>query len=153
MNLTKSGEADFTDREYLFTTQKRRMSYDFFRKKISECADMAAVKFHPHMARHTYAMELIQGGMDIIYVSKLLGHEDLETTARYTHPQQLEAIEKARKIDIFRPRVHKPVELDGMDRWGTEASIQGVTEPMFLLFFNEAISSPLMEVHKVAAPF
>lgn len=138
-----------TDREYLFTTQKTRMSYDFFRKKISECADVAGVKFHPHMARHTYAMELLKGGMDIIYVSKLLGHEDLETTAKYTHPQQLDAIEKARHIDLFQPRNQKPVDSDGMDRWGTEASVHSIIEPLFLLVFRDSVSMP--RLHHLAA--
>ena len=146
---------DPTDREYLFTTQKRHMSYDFFRKKMQDCADIAGVKFHPHMARHTYAMELLEGGMDIIYVSKLLGHEDLETTAKYTHPSQLTAIEKARRIDLFATRrkgspgrggVQNSTELEGMDRWGTASPIHDVLEPLFLLAFRDTIEPAGIEV-------
>lgn len=38
-----------------------------------------------HALRHTYATQLIMNNRDILTVSRLLGHSNIETTQRYTH--------------------------------------------------------------------
>ena len=105
------------DLGYLFTTKaSRRMSYDYFRKICQDVAFAAGVKFHPHMARHTYATDLLRRGVSILYVSRLLGHEDLDSTSIYLHPSQADAINAAREaLDS-----QKAPGLNGMDRRGIE---------------------------------
>jgi integrase/recombinase XerD len=42
-----------------------------------------------HLLRHTAATLMLEGGADIRYVSEMLGHAKLETTALYTNSQEL----------------------------------------------------------------
>lgn len=60
----------------------------FFRK-ISRKAKLAG---NIHTLRHTYASHLVQAGVDLYTVSKLLGHKDVNMTRRYAHlaPKTLE---------------------------------------------------------------
>jgi site-specific recombinase XerD len=43
------------------------------------------VNFRFHDLRHTFATRLAQRGVDLYKISKLLGHEDISTTQRYSH--------------------------------------------------------------------
>ena len=39
----------------------------------------------PHSLRHAYATHLIEAGVELIEVQKILGHHSILTTVRYTH--------------------------------------------------------------------
>lgn len=54
---------------------------------LLRCAEAAGVTKHvyPHLLRHSFATSLIEQGMDIATVQRLLGHRSLSSTAHYIH--------------------------------------------------------------------
>jgi site-specific recombinase XerD len=54
-------------------------------KIVIEKAGLAGQGITPHKLRHTFATHLIRNGVDIRTVQELMGHSELETTAKYLH--------------------------------------------------------------------
>ena len=55
---------------------------------------------HPHLLRHSYALDLLENSNDIRLVAQALGHSDVRITMRYTERSDEEvarALEKSRR--------------------------------------------------------
>ena len=57
------------------------------RREVKRLARQAGVEraITPHMLRHTAATSLLEAGVDIRFVQRLLGHRSILTTQMYTH--------------------------------------------------------------------
>ncbi|HEV2460905.1 MAG TPA: tyrosine-type recombinase/integrase [Ktedonobacterales bacterium] len=53
----------------------------------------------PHILRHSFAKQILDAGEDLATVSRLLGHERLETTAIYTEPTARDLEEAVRRLE------------------------------------------------------
>jgi site-specific recombinase XerD len=79
----------------------------------------------PHILRHTKAMHLLQGGINIIYIKDFLGHADIKTTEMYaradveTKRQALEKLDDTEK-KIMPPWATDITLLDWLKNYGKE---------------------------------
>jgi len=81
----------------------RRQGINYLIKKYADLVrtqnpDLIPADFSPHKMRHTTAMELVDSGVDLIYIRDLLGHVSVKTTEAYARAdsaRKREAIEAA----------------------------------------------------------
>jgi site-specific recombinase XerD len=78
----------------LFPTRTgRRLSRDAVERRIAihaataaaSCPTLAGKKLHPHVLRHTCAMDLLRARVDTAVIALWLGHADIRSTDAYIH--------------------------------------------------------------------
>ncbi|EKE02598.1 MAG: site specific recombinase [uncultured bacterium] len=75
--------------------------YDIKRpfKAILERAEIEELRFHD--LRHTAATRMVASGTDIVTVQDILGHQDLKTTSRYSHPDKERKFKAVEALDKY----------------------------------------------------
>ena len=95
--------------EALFLSQRGApMSRQNFFERLRGYAVRAGIpreRVSPHVLRHAFATDLLEGGADLRAVQAMLGHADLATTQIYTHVSRKRLREL---VDAHHPRGAKP---------------------------------------------
>ena len=81
---------NLADRDALFVSKRtgKRLSARRIEQIVARCLQSAGLSgrgFSPHKLRHTAATLMYQGGVDMLALKEILGHENVSTTQIYTH--------------------------------------------------------------------
>ncbi|MDP8930191.1 MAG: tyrosine-type recombinase/integrase [Actinomycetota bacterium] len=72
----------------LVSGRGRRLSTRAIDLVVRRLGKEAGLELSVHVLRHTCLTRLVRGGVDLVTVAELAGHQRLETTRRYTCPQR-----------------------------------------------------------------
>ena len=84
---------NLTDKNALFVSKRtgKRLTARRVEQIVARCLQSAGLSgrgFSPHKLRHTAATLMYQGGVDMLALKEILGHESVSTTQIYTHINQ-----------------------------------------------------------------
>jgi len=83
----RAARADHEGYEEVFLGQRGSLSAHGVEVLVTKYAIHAGLPtLRPHALRHSFAKHLLEAGADLVTVQALLGHSNLNTTARYTQP-------------------------------------------------------------------
>jgi site-specific recombinase XerD len=93
--------------QLLFNARHRPLTTSAMRARLTKAAQDAGVssRVTPHMLRHTAATQLIEAGVDIRYIQRLLGHASLSTTEIYTHVSDGALRQVVSNVDVLGRRL------------------------------------------------
>lgn len=91
---------EIAETEFVFTLNHKPITQDSITKVFKKYVVKAKLnpKLSFHSLRHTFASWLVQGGVSIYQVSKLLGHSSVNVTAIYSHLQPDDLRESVSKL-------------------------------------------------------
>ncbi|MBK8310431.1 MAG: tyrosine-type recombinase/integrase [Chitinophagaceae bacterium] len=87
--MIREYKKEYAPEKYLFEGQKKNSPYSIrsLESIIKTAKQKAGISKSGsmHMLRHSFATHLIEKGTDVVFIQKLLGHNDIKTTLRYLH--------------------------------------------------------------------
>lgn len=77
-------ESEFEERDYLFLTEHgEKMETYVLRNNMKGYSEKAGVKITPYQLRHFFGTEYLRHDGNLLYLQKVMGHSNLDTTKKY----------------------------------------------------------------------
>lgn len=73
-----------------------QVTYYAVNNLVDRASERAGVKIYPHKLRHHYGTRMVRAGVNVIVLSKLLGHANIATTERYVSLDLSDLVEASR---------------------------------------------------------
>lgn len=84
LKLLREYYVKYKPQEYLFEGQSKT-TRKYGRGSVGEIVEKYFGKeFHPHLLRHCYGTHLVEAGVELNKIQKLMGHKDIKSTQIYT---------------------------------------------------------------------
>lgn len=101
------------DKEALFVSKRtgKRLTSRRVEQIVARCLQSAGLSergFSPHKLRHTAATLMYQGGVDMLALKEILGHENVSTTQIYTHINQQQLREAVQSSPLAHQKFIEP---------------------------------------------
>ncbi|BAI61844.1 putative site-specific recombinase [Methanocella paludicola SANAE] len=93
------GRPNYPTKALFFTNLGNRIAIRTLQDIVRDAAKRAGIKrrTYPYLCRHSGCTLMVESNINLLYISKIMGHSTLEQTRAYSHPQwraMREAIDK-----------------------------------------------------------
>jgi site-specific recombinase XerD len=118
--------------DHLLIFRQRPVKPTLVQARLRRYGATVNVEVSPHRLRHTLATRLVNSGMDIVSIQRLLGHEELTTTMIYArvHDTTMERDFRQAMERLERCREQGPVEAQAEPVLSAEKHFSHVHEPV-----------------------
>lgn len=109
----RKGLPNLSDKDALFVSKRtgKRLTARRVEQIVARCLQSAGLSnrgFSPHKLRHTAATLMYQGGVDMLALKEILGHENVSTTQIYTHINQQQLREAVQASPLAHQKFIEP---------------------------------------------